>query len=74
VAGGGEIGLFDNLLPPINQRLDELLPMLGFGGHFNPALQNAIMANRQMPTIPIVTPSIVSSLFMESPTLRNTNG
>lgn len=38
--------------------------------HFRPALQNAIIANRQMPTIPIVTPSIVSSLFL----VRNTNG
>jgi len=38
--------------------------------HFNPALQNAIMAKRQMPTIAIVTPSIVSSLFL----VRNTNG
>ena len=70
MAGGGEIGLFDNLLPPINQRLDELLPMLGFWGHFNPELQNAIAANRQIPTIPIVTPSMVSSLFL----VRNTNG
>jgi len=33
------------------------------GCHFNPALQNAIMANRQMPTIPIVTPIILLSLF-----------
>ena len=70
MACGGEIGLFDNLLPPINQRLDELLPMLGFGGHFNPALQNAIMANRQMPTIPSVTPIILLSLF----SVRNKDG
>ena len=42
----------------------------GDGVHFRPELQNAIMANMQMPTIAIVTPSIVSSLFL----VRNTNG
>ncbi len=39
------------------------------GCHFAPELQNAIMAYRQMPTIPIVTPIILLSLF----SARSTN-